>query len=152
MDLASDFSLLGDGMSGFDASGPMLGDLFPFDAPTEQVPDFWSQGWLNDVGFSAGNATTAMDSSAVPAIASDGNMAASMGVSTAQNDLDFGLHGWATASPQPLSPQKRTRTVTVDVSKMINELIQRGICLGRAPGFRKRDVDMAVARSIVSAY
>jgi hypothetical protein len=30
------------------------------------------------------------------------------------------------------------------------ELIKKGVCLGRAPGFRREDVDMAVQKALVS--
>ena len=30
------------------------------------------------------------------------------------------------------------------------ELIKHGVCLGRAPGFRRKDVDMAVQKALVS--
>jgi len=32
------------------------------------------------------------------------------------------------------------------------EIIKHGVCLGRAPGFRRRDVDLAVQKALVSAY
>jgi hypothetical protein len=30
------------------------------------------------------------------------------------------------------------------------ELIKHGVCLGRAPGFRRKDVDMALQKALVS--
>ncbi|KIW08544.1 uncharacterized protein PV09_00512 [Verruconis gallopava] len=44
------------------------------------------------------------------------------------------------------------RQVTVDVSRLIDELIMSAICLGRAPGFRKRDVDRALTSAIIQIF
>jgi hypothetical protein len=33
---------------------------------------------------------------------------------------------------------------------VMTELIKHGVCLGRAPGFRRKDVDMAVQKALVS--
>ncbi|KAI9815835.1 MAG: hypothetical protein M1832_005249 [Thelocarpon impressellum] len=43
---------------------------------------------------------------------------------------------------QPTKKRKRARTI--DVSKLLRALLDRGVCVGRAPGFHKADVDMAV--------
>ncbi|KAF2839338.1 hypothetical protein M501DRAFT_784732 [Patellaria atrata CBS 101060] len=52
---------------------------------------------------------------------------------------------------QGLVPVQK-KTVTIDVGKMINELIKRGVCLGRAPGFRRKDVDKAFRAAIIPAF
>ncbi|KAF1810719.1 hypothetical protein P152DRAFT_451072 [Eremomyces bilateralis CBS 781.70] len=41
------------------------------------------------------------------------------------------------------------RKVVIDVPRFVDELIMRAVCLGRAPGFRRRDVDRAFERSII---
>ncbi|TKA73691.1 hypothetical protein B0A49_04330 [Cryomyces minteri] len=44
------------------------------------------------------------------------------------------------------------RTVTIDVAKMIEELLKRVVCLGRAPGFRRKDVDEALKNAMITAF
>jgi len=36
---------------------------------------------------------------------------------------------------------------TMDVDRFIHRLVSKGVCLGRAPGFRKQDVDATIAFS-----
>jgi hypothetical protein len=75
------------------------------------------------------------------------------------------------SAPQASVPQQEApkQQVTVEVSKFIDgesprslcsdvidansgaELIKSGICLGRAPGFRKKDVDRALQAAIIQA-
>ncbi|KAF2853603.1 hypothetical protein T440DRAFT_312119 [Plenodomus tracheiphilus IPT5] len=52
----------------------------------------------------------------------------------------------------PLVRQKRKKVITVDVSRLIDEIIKRGVCLGRSPGFRRKDVDVAVRTAAISTY
>jgi len=56
----------------------------------------------------------------------------------------------ASAQTQKQKPAKKS--VTIDVSKLIDELIKTGICLGRAPGFRKKDVDRALSSAIIQVF
>jgi len=42
-----------------------------------------------------------------------------------------------------------TRKITLDVGGLIDYVISRAICLGRAPGFRKKDVEQALVTSII---
>ena len=44
------------------------------------------------------------------------------------------------------------RQVTVDVTRLIEELLKGGVCLGRAPGFRKKDVDRALEVAMMPAF
>ena len=46
----------------------------------------------------------------------------------------------------------RTRNVTIDVTRLIEELLKGGVCLGRAPGFRKKDVDRAIEVAMITAF
>jgi hypothetical protein len=66
--------------------------------------------------------------------------------------------------------QKKKKVAWVEVNKLIDgelqtcllgscldvgltsatELIKHGVCLGRAPGFRRKDVDMAIQNALVS--
>ncbi|KAF2758557.1 hypothetical protein EJ05DRAFT_485671 [Pseudovirgaria hyperparasitica] len=52
----------------------------------------------------------------------------------------------------PMKPNKPKRSVTIDVQKLCEELVNRCMCLGRSPGFRPNDVDAAFNASIISAY
>lgn len=79
-----------------------------------------------------------------------------------------GLDMLGTNAELPGVKQKRKQTAWVDVSKLIDgkfavcvllprtdvasELLQRSICLGRAPGFRRKDVDIAFQASLISAF
>lgn len=49
-------------------------------------------------------------------------------------------------------PRRRKQTVTVEVSKLIDELIRRAVCIGRSPGFRRKDVDDALRASVISVF
>lgn len=62
----------------------------------------------------------------------------------------FDLMGEAT-EPLPLIKQKKKKTAWVDVSKLVDELVRHGVCLGRAPGFRKVDVEAAFRAALVQA-
>lgn len=43
-------------------------------------------------------------------------------------------------------------TVTIDVERLLERLVDGGACLGRAPGFRKELVDNAVVMSLAEAF
>lgn len=49
-------------------------------------------------------------------------------------------------------PVKKKVPAIVDVSRLIEELVKRGVCLGRAPGFRRKDVDLAFKASLIPAF
>ncbi|KAK3680680.1 hypothetical protein LTR37_021119 [Vermiconidia calcicola] len=49
----------------------------------------------------------------------------------------------------PIPPQGRN--ILIDVSKFVQVLVYTGVCLGRSPGFRRRDVDRALALSSFDA-
>ncbi|KAH7390827.1 hypothetical protein DE146DRAFT_144541 [Phaeosphaeria sp. MPI-PUGE-AT-0046c] len=46
--------------------------------------------------------------------------------------------------------QKKKKVAWLEVNMLIDDLIKHGVCLGRAPGFRRKDVDMALQRALVS--
>jgi len=48
--------------------------------------------------------------------------------------------------------QKQKKAALVDISKLIDELVKAGVCLGRVPGFRRKDVDRAFQASLISAF
>ncbi|KAK4892773.1 hypothetical protein LTR28_002281 [Elasticomyces elasticus] len=47
---------------------------------------------------------------------------------------------------------ERRRRVTFDVAKIVNTLTISAVCLGRTPGFRRKDVDRAIRKAVVHAY
>ncbi|KAB8748975.1 hypothetical protein FH972_026526 [Carpinus fangiana] len=51
---------------------------------------------------------------------------------------------------QGISPGKGpdNKRVVIDVSNLVKELVKRATCLGRTPGYRRRDVDKAFQRSL----
>ncbi|KAF2182523.1 hypothetical protein K469DRAFT_224161 [Zopfia rhizophila CBS 207.26] len=51
--------------------------------------------------------------------------------------------------PIPIVKQKQKKAVCVDVSKLVDEIVKHAVCLGRAPGFRRKDIDMAFKASLV---
>ncbi|OCL11905.1 hypothetical protein AOQ84DRAFT_172376 [Glonium stellatum] len=62
---------------------------------------------------------------------------------------DMGFNLGLGAEPVPV---KKKVPAVVDVSKLIEELVKRGVCLGRAPGFRRKDVDLAFKASLIPAF
>ncbi|KAF2677534.1 hypothetical protein K458DRAFT_319319 [Lentithecium fluviatile CBS 122367] len=52
----------------------------------------------------------------------------------------------------PVARHKKQKAAWVDVSKLIDAIIKHGVCLGRAPGFRRKDVDMAFEASLITAF
>lgn len=70
-----------------------------------------------------------------------------MDITSAELRLDVMSNNMLSA---PRVRQKGKRIVTVDVSRLIDEMIRHGVCLGRAPGFRRKDVDAAVRTAAIS--
>jgi hypothetical protein len=48
--------------------------------------------------------------------------------------------------------QRTTRPVTVDVSKLLERIVEGSACLGRAPGFRRKDIDNALVMALQEAF
>ena len=48
--------------------------------------------------------------------------------------------------------QRTSHPVTIDVSKMLERMVDGGACLGRAPGFRRQDVDNALVMAVQEAF
>jgi len=55
----------------------------------------------------------------------------------------------ALTPPASLSSKPSTRNLTLDVGNIIDYIIARGICLGRSPGFKRRDVEKAITVSVI---
>ncbi|EUC31496.1 hypothetical protein COCCADRAFT_6589 [Bipolaris zeicola 26-R-13] len=45
--------------------------------------------------------------------------------------------------------KQRKRCAWIDVSRLIFEIVQHAVCLGRTPGFRRKDVDQAVREALI---
>jgi hypothetical protein len=70
------------------------------------------------------------------------------------NTLDFGFsHDSTEYRPtlQELIGSKQT-SVTMDVSKFLERMVDGAACLGRAPGFRKSHIDNSLALSLQEAF
>ncbi|OBT80084.1 hypothetical protein VF21_01133 [Pseudogymnoascus sp. 05NY08] len=52
----------------------------------------------------------------------------------------------------PSSTLNSPRLVTLSVATLVRHISREGVCLGRAPGFRPRDVDRALRRTIGEAF
>ncbi|OCK76726.1 hypothetical protein K432DRAFT_385208 [Lepidopterella palustris CBS 459.81] len=70
-----------------------------------------------------------------------------MGVPSGQQQAELRVPGLV-----PEARRREKRAVVVDVAKLIEEIVKRAVCLGRAPGFRRKDVDMAFKASLIQAY
>ncbi|KAF2668134.1 hypothetical protein BT63DRAFT_414168 [Microthyrium microscopicum] len=99
----------------------------------------------------------------------DANIAASWLMGGGSRTPEFPASGWSSAQPPSLwdpldalgslelppsdstsrSKSPSMRRVTIDVSSFVDEIIKSGICLGRAPGFRKKDVEHSLVASII---
>jgi len=76
-------------------------------------------------------------------------------------DITFGGAGSSRASLPP-SPshtpsfqevlQRTSQPVTVDVSKLLERIVDGSACLGRAPGFRRKDIDNALVMALQEAF
>ncbi|KAF2662415.1 hypothetical protein K491DRAFT_585408 [Lophiostoma macrostomum CBS 122681] len=68
------------------------------------------------------------------------------------SNLPIGLDLMGAEVEMPVVQQKKTKAAWVDVSKLVDEIIRHGVCLGRSPGFRRKDVDMAFQASLIHAF
>lgn len=70
--------------------------------------------------------------------------------------IDMGALGLdllgASSMQLPVVRQKKKIPALVDVSKLVNGIITHGVCLGRAPGFRRKDVDMAFEAALITTF
>ncbi|KAF1923656.1 uncharacterized protein M421DRAFT_306905 [Didymella exigua CBS 183.55] len=66
------------------------------------------------------------------------------------NTLSFNTMG--EAEQLPVVKQKPKKVAWVDVSKLIDKMMTRAICLGRAPGYRRNDVDVAFREALIPAF
>jgi hypothetical protein len=117
----------------------------------DKTPDFLSSGWMNV------------------------NPPSGWDMSDAVGGGGFDDYDASNLAQMPAAAVEEKKQVTVDVSKLIDgksypfwtfgafvqawkltrslaELIKTGICLGRAPGFRKKDVDRALSSAIIQVF
>ncbi|KAH7086288.1 hypothetical protein FB567DRAFT_67126 [Paraphoma chrysanthemicola] len=52
----------------------------------------------------------------------------------------------------PVVKQTRKKSAVLQLNILVDEIIKHGVCLGRAPGFRRKDVDMAVKKALITAF
>ncbi|UPX13083.1 uncharacterized protein EKO05_0003611 [Ascochyta rabiei] len=64
----------------------------------------------------------------------------------------LGLSMMCETEQLPVLRQKPKKAVLVDISKLIEKLIKEAVCIGRAPGFRRKDVDVAFREALIAAY
>jgi len=65
---------------------------------------------------------------------------------------NLGMDLMGPAEQLPVVKQKQKKPMLIDVSKLIDEVISRGVCLGRSPGFRKLDIDVAFKAAFVPVF
>lgn len=86
------------------------------------------------------------------------------------DNMDLGINMMSdVAAALPVARQKRKKTAWLDVAKLIDgecthsrevniwltfptEIIIHGVCLGRSPGYRRKDVDAAVQKALVHEH
>ncbi|CAI6339731.1 unnamed protein product [Periconia digitata] len=69
-------------------------------------------------------------------------------------DLMGAGHG-NSSNGEPLEARqniKKKKVAWVDVTKLVDEMILHAVCLGRSPGFRRKDVDRAFRKCLISAF
>ncbi|KAF2793550.1 hypothetical protein K505DRAFT_276815 [Melanomma pulvis-pyrius CBS 109.77] len=67
------------------------------------------------------------------------------------SNLGLDLMGGGAAQLPVVKPKQR-KAVWFDVTKFIDEIITHGVCLGRAPGFRRKDVDVAFKAALIDRF
>ncbi|MCJ1479628.1 hypothetical protein MMC13_008314 [Lambiella insularis] len=66
------------------------------------------------------------------------------------DDLDLGdMAMFPKFGTFAFAPHKKT--VKVDVDRLLEALVQKGVCLGRTAGFRREDVDSALSKAVMEA-
>ncbi|KAI1668174.1 bZIP transcription factor [Pyrenophora tritici-repentis] len=63
-------------------------------------------------------------------------------------DMGLGLMSGNVES-LPVVRQKKKKSAWVDVSRLVEEINNCAVCLGRAPGYRRKDVDRAILKSLI---
>ncbi|KAI9692040.1 MAG: hypothetical protein M1820_009575 [Bogoriella megaspora] len=91
----------------------------------------------NNWGFDSMAAFNGVDGLGAALMGNNGNMASAT-VVPPMNEPKETMPGW--------------KNVTIDVTRMIEELLKGGVCLGRTPGFRKKDVDRALETAMIAAF
>ncbi|KAK4150633.1 hypothetical protein C8A00DRAFT_17877 [Chaetomidium leptoderma] len=123
---AGGWAMSGVGGGGGDMVDPALVDVFAqghsFMPPTTMAEASSTLGYASGADGSGGMLSFG-------ALGPDGN-----------GNSDYGLN----ATRQGANRQ----SVVVDVVRLVKEITKRGICLGRAPGFKQADIDAAFWRSV----
>ncbi|KAF2623041.1 hypothetical protein BU25DRAFT_200455 [Macroventuria anomochaeta] len=64
----------------------------------------------------------------------------------------LGLNMTGETEQLPVMKQKPKKVAWVDVHKLIENIIKQAVCLGRAPGYRRKDIDVAFREALIPAY
>ncbi|KAH6643199.1 hypothetical protein C7974DRAFT_119410 [Boeremia exigua] len=113
-------------------------DMFFNRAPTPDLLSATPKNSLQDLSF---DQTLGLD--LAPAF--DLGFVGSSGYST------FGLDMMGEAEQLPVVKQRPKKVAWVDVQKLIDKMTKRAVCLGRAPGYRRKDVDTAFREALIPA-
>jgi len=64
--------------------------------------------------------------------------------------IDMGL-GMMSSDVESLQivRQRKKKSAWVDVSRLVEEINNSAVCLGRAPGYRRKDIDKAIQKSLI---
>lgn len=132
------------------AAGP---DYFDFNAPLDtQLAEMEPGNFGASAWFDAPHASGPAAENPTPHPLSTGLSTPELShvaTTVSGDDLGAANEGMEWMAEGPLT---RKRTVTVEVARLIDELIRRAVCIGRTPGFRRRDVDDALRASIISVF
>ena len=79
---------------------------------------------------------------------------AGVGMATAMATGEMGMAAAAVplSLPLPAVPHVGKRRVTIDVDRLLDQLNLRAVCLGRSPGYRPADVDLALDLVLQEAW
>ncbi|KAF2205306.1 hypothetical protein GQ43DRAFT_477454 [Delitschia confertaspora ATCC 74209] len=73
-------------------------------------------------------------------------------MNSALNSNHVGDMGSITQQMSNRMRRKRKRPVLIDVSKLTDGIVKNAVCLGRCPGFRRSDVDLAFRAAIIQIH
>jgi hypothetical protein len=108
-----------------------------------KTPDFLESGWSSYKGFSGWDMVDAVGM--VDGFAPSNLMTTSQAAASAKKQVTVDVSRFIDGEFCDMSCSARPQ------ADMPIELIKTGICLGRAPGFRKKDVDRALQAAIIQA-
>ncbi|KAF2273443.1 uncharacterized protein EI97DRAFT_461102 [Westerdykella ornata] len=163
-------SASGPSLSGADGSSPSSGTWSTGNASNKSSPinndsvvgtntgiNFGMGSLSNSDGFSGFDLSTMMNQpfnlDFTSGMEANGNTTAVLaGYSSSLDTIRTPPIDLTTTEMLTVVQRKRKKPAWVDVSKLIDELLRNSVCLGRTPGFRRKDVDRAFQASLISAF